>query len=476
MKTTLFPIILCAAADATKLAELNELATIVVVEPHKDGPIFRQIGDEAPLSADVIYRDTVGFMVASVAGMPVYDQLTTYWLDRFGAKTGPVLVDLTKGTGSPMAHFAALSAAAQTTLHDRNTRLMREIGILRSIHDTTLTSFEQLETFMRKNGIATRHRTGRLDVQSSTPPYILQSKDSVSQRLPQDSAGLCDVAINVAKKPRATKGHLRAELELVESGELLAAWTVDADTIEADWLRFSLDRALPADPQTVVLHLSWDGDAPLALASSHFHPDPRFMPRPNTPLLALNIWKYVPGARPTLTTDAVLQSAPKITNWILGRGQMQRAVGLGTDPSMVSYSDAYTGLMVQAVGPTPTVARLRKAARRGVQHLFGGVKNEDADGPVVEFAYGVAPARGAEVTGQAAPTFAPDMVSEWLALKPSEWAEVHLLLPAPLTEDHDLYLMTRVSQLAKGETLAQPPQSCFYGITGLAEVGAKSDG
>jgi hypothetical protein len=334
-----------------------------------------------------------------------------------------------------------------------------------------------LETFLRDNNIAKRHRTTQLDVQPNNPALILHPKDTVSQRLPQDSAGLCDIAVMIAKKPRGTTGRLQAVLELVESGARVAAWSVAADAMEADWLRFALDRALPADPQTVMLHLTWEGDAPLHLGSSHFHPDPRFMPRANAPLLALGLWKYVPGSRPALTTDAVLQSAvPPVTNWNVGRGQMQRAVALGADPALVHYSDFYTGLMVRAVGPTPTAARLGKAAKRGVQHLFGGVKNEDKTGPLVDFAYGVAPARPSGTTDHALPDFAPKMMSAWLTLKPGEWSEVHLFLPSPLAEDQDLYLMTRAAKMAKGEVLDAPLQSCFFNIEALPEGGEKSNG
>lgn len=186
-------------------------------------------------------------------------------------------------------------------------------------------------------------------------------------------------------------------------------------------------------------------------------------------MLALRTWKYVPGARATLPANGIVASSARAPDrWSVGRSMLRDAVALSAKPENVVYSDQFTGLFVMPTADVPGMARIDLAVRAGCIHVFGGIKTEDETGPVVEFAYGLAPSRLRGQGYQAAKCIDSALMSEWYPLPPNEWSELHLLLEHPVTEDHDLFLLTR---LRPGETASEPPRACFFRITALADVG-----
>ncbi len=333
------------------------------------------------------------------------------------------------------------------------------------------TSFERLESFFYQNNRSERILASTLSVQQGQRPIVLRAGREIEQRLPLDSGGICDVAFSVPSTPRSTEGTLFASIVLMESNAIVAEWEVPAEKIKPGWLRLCLERALGPDIQTPILRLTWDGTEPLQWNTSFFHPDPRFMPNPNSPIMALRVWKYIPGARATLPASGILaRGAQKIDRWKIGRSLLQEAVplGLGQDKSSVQYSEQFNGLMVQPTNSDPVAGRIDNAAPPSVQHIFGGIKTEDQTGPIVEFAYGLVPSRKRAAAGNGIPDFVNGLLAEWYPLPPNEWAELHLFLAEPLSEAHDLFLLTR---LAEGERCEQRPTSCFYRITALASAG-----
>lgn len=173
------------------------------------------------------------------------------------------------------------------------------------------------------------------------------------------------------------------------------------------------------------------------------------------------MWKYIPGTR-VLSEPAshLAHGAEPPGTWVLGRSVMSRAVPRAAEGWFVGYSDHFAGLMVRPDPQEGSAARLEAALPARVVQVSGGVKTEQAAGPVVEYALGAAPVAARPRSAATEPDFAPGHRTEWLALEPGRWAELHLFLPAPLAEPHDLYLMTR---LAPGETApASPPEACFF--------------
>ena len=472
MSETWTPVLLCHASDSAAMKDLSPVARVVSVDIAGDDMTFAAVASKGsrgtPVSEVEVFRDALGYVASGASGEAAHGAFATLWERRFGAGTAPALYPL---RNEPvLSVYGAILSGKMHDIQKRNTRLMREIGLMRATHDQTQAAFQRLESFFYANNRGERIPAMTLSVQRGTRPMVLEDGQDIEQRLPVDSSGLCDVAISIARRPRSGSGMLIATLTLQDSGDTVGAWEVKADDIDAGWLRLCLDRALPAEPQTAMLRLTWQGEGTLALKASFFHPDPRFMPLPDSPLLAMQLWKYIPEARAMMPADGIVSGTPRaIERWNIGARHFKAAVPLdGALTETVGYSEAFGGLMVRPTAATPTVARLDRAARAGVRHLFGGIKIEQGSGPEVAFAYALHPTRARASGLNRVPAFAEGMVSEWHVLPPNEWSELHLPLTAPLAEDHDLFVMTR---LADGSHADLPPEACFFNIVAQAGTG-----
>lgn len=453
------------AACGKDLAEVR----LAVVDMSGKVPVF-WLGD-VELTAETVYRDTIATVTASVAGEKQRTALTTYWTDRFGAALPPA-IDLRKpGTTLALALTGVLSEHLRQS-QARNTRLMKELALLRRDADQSLTAFARLESFLYQTGKAERTTSLSLPDQPGQRPILLTKSREIEQRLPTESTGLCDIAFRIVETP--TKGRcLTAQLELLESCRVVAEWQVKGDLLAKGWLRLSLSRALGSDAQTAVLRLIWDGAEPLKLAASFAHPDPRFRPTEEPAMLALQTWKYIPGAAPLLSAEGILASRSGLTEqWSIGIQSLRDAKGFGTDAKSLEFTDWSGGLAVRPTGSQLSAARLNAVAHPGLVHLSGGVKTEAEDGPPVEYAYALSPTASRARSAGHLPEFAPGMMSDWLRLPPGEWSELHFFLKEPLTELCDLYLLTRIAEGSKSKT---PANAHFYKLLGHAGPVGKDD-
>ena len=419
-----------------------------------------------PVLADTVLRDTVAWLVLSQEGIGAAPALEAAFDARFGEGACPALVDL---SGLPAAERlnAALRAlatgavAGQGVAMLRNRQLMRDLAELRIAHDQTQAAFAALEGFFYRTVRSERRLFRELSPLRTQPPCQMLPGSVLEQRLPCDSVGLSDVSFCLPKTFEMKEGSLTVTLELAESGAQIAKWILEAEDMVPGWNRLALDRALGPDAQTPQLRLHWQGTAPLSFVTSLTHPDSRFQPRPGAPLLALQVWKYIPGTR-VLSEPAshLAHGADQVTSWVLGRSVMSNAVARAAEGWFVGYSEQFGGLMVRPHTADGSSARLEGALPARVMQVAGGIKTEQDEGPVVEYALGVSPVAARPRSAATEPEFAPGYRTDWLALEPGKWAELRLYLPAALEEPHDLYPMTR---LASGETvLSTPPDACFF--------------
>lgn len=464
MQSTWSPVVLVQDCDLSGAVALN-LPFAPVAVAGTDPLAFRG-ADGRPVAAEAVLRDAVARLALSAEGARAAPAAEAAFDARFGEGACPALADLSAlpAAARPAAALAALATGAvagQGEARSRNRQLMRDLAELRIAHDQTQAAFAALEGFFYSTVRSERRLFRELSPLRTQPPCLLAPGAVLEQRLPCDSVGLSDVAFCLPKGFEAEEGTLTAALELAESGAQIAEWTLEAADLQPGWNRLALDRALGTDAQTPQLRLRWQGPGQLRLVTSLAHPDERFQPRPGAPLLALQVWKYIPGTR-VLSEPAshLAHGAEPPGTWVLGRSVMSRAVPRAAEGWFVGYSDHFAGLMVRPDPQEGSAARLEAALPARVVQVSGGVKTEQAAGPVVEYALGAAPVAARPRSAATEPDFAPGHRTEWLALEPGRWAELHLFLPAPLAEPHDLYLMTR---LAPGETApASPPEACFF--------------
>lgn len=470
MQPTWSPVVLVQECDLAAAMALPLPLALVVVGT---GGV-RDTRGEA-LDTETVLRDGLVRLVLSAPGLQADAGFAADWTARFGPGSLPERLDLSAGdpreqAQAALAGVAAAAVRAQGATLLRNRRLMRDLAELRLAHDQTQAAFAALEDHAYRTGLAERRMLRHLPEQRIHPPCLLAPGAQVDQRLPCDSAGLSDVALAIPKGFGVEEGELTVALDLAESGACMAEWHIPAALIRPGWLRLALDRALGSDAQTPVLRLRWHGREQLRLASSFAHPDPRFQPRPGAPLLALQIWKHLPGTRtPPAAGSQLARGADRVTRWHLGRSHMELAAGPGPAKpgAALDYSAGFGGLMVRpGADGLVQAARLDGGLAPGVVQVSGGVKTEQATGPAVDYALAAAPVAARPRSTGNLPAFAPGHVSDWLHLPAGKWGELHLFLPAPLAEAHDLYLMTR---LAPGETAPDtPPEACFFPL--VAEV------
>ncbi|MEI6800669.1 MAG: DUF6212 domain-containing protein [Pseudomonadota bacterium] len=422
-------------------------------------------GDDA-VSADVVCRDAVAVCHCTPPGHAAQVRLAKIWSQRFGAEPPPPIA--LRGADDPTALAAHLLPVLVQSWRDslaRSTALMRELAFLRGSFEQAQSAFANLETFLYQTGRAERTQSVSLRHLPGRAPVVLGKDKPVEQRLPGDSAGLSDVAILLDAAPLCA-GTLTARLDLMESAEVVAQWAISSADLAKGWVRFSLARALGPDAQTPILQLDWTGPEPLELAPSFAHPDARFRATGSSAVLALNLWRYRPGAAAPLPAEgfAPLLGSPT-GRWRIGPSALAAAIDLTRDENLVEFIEWRRALAVRPVGRTASCVRLDNAARQGLSHLWGGIKIESQHGPDVEFCYALASRKKRRTQRGKLPEFAAGLSSEWVRLRPNEWADLHLFLAEPLAEVCDLYLLSRLVDDTAPE---QPVDACFYPIDGQA--------
>jgi len=427
-----------------------------------EGPNFDQ-----KLDLETVFRDTLACCAKTLGGKAELKRLAQVWGTRFGAKPPPQ-IDLSDRVDMPeiSAHLLPIVVQSWRESLALGTGLMRALATLRGSFDQSQTAFANLETFLYHSGRAERTQTVSLRQRCGGEAILLAQGRPVDQRLPLKSVGLCDISFLVESLPSGA-GTLTAQLTLLESAEAPAHWTIRSPDLSPGWVRLSLNRALGPDAQTPILRLEWDGDVPLKLAASFHHPDPRFRATGSPAIMALNLWTYISGAAVPLPAEGIAQEQDlPIDRWTIGPNALRDAVNLNISDELVEFTDWRGSLAVRPIGRKPSCVRLDNVGRPGLLTLRGGVKTEAEFGPEVEYAFAFEPkARRHRQRGKV-PEFAPEMMSEWVRLRPGEWADLHLFLKHPLGEVCDLYLLSR---LMGDHAPAAPVEACFYPLVGQTQ-------
>ena len=95
----------------------------------------------------------------------------------------------------------------------------------------------------------------------------------------------------------------------------------------------------------------------------------------------------------------------------------------------------------------PSVGVLAAGVPARTTRLSAKIMTRAAGGPPVEYAFALAPAGATPPPpGADLPDFAPGHLTEWQRLPPMTEGELHLALPAPLEQAHDLYMITRLPE------------------------------
>lgn len=401
------------------------------------------------IADDLAFAGTVGVIASGAAAA----SLSQAWTDRFGADM-PEVLDAGADRDTALGWLVGRFAAQTVVQAGRNARLMRDLGQMRRMHDEMQGSFERLERVFYDT------MRGKRQADFTLPPVVAQGAlslgdgDRITQRVPGASAGLSDLAIGLAEPLPTGGGVVSAVLRGFETGEVLATWDVTAeklqDAVREGWLRLSLDRALGMDPISLHLSVEWRGDAPLRLAGSVRHPDPRFQAEGDAgnsgAVLAMRGWRYVPGASAALTVGAIAQQGGNGMLRHIAGADMRRALNPATMKMDVPFVEEVDGLMVHVPKEGVAGAILRSAAPAGARQVFCTIETRHEGAFPIEYAIALRDRAGRPAGAGHLGDFAAGLHSDWVQVDRMKPSQVHLFLDAPLTDDCDVYLMTRLPE------------------------------
>lgn len=464
----LSPGLIVAVADIAEAEALNLPITVIAVSLSEAGPIFETKTGQTPALEQVMLH-AVGALALSAQGQDDLSRLAALWQDRLGepapALFKPVAAPLAERRLLVLEWVLAQLAAERRVGALRSTRMMRELGLLRRQHDETQAGFRNLEAFIYRSGLKQRSLDVNLSPVTVQRPLVLRSGSHLMQRLPGSSIGLSDIALHFSHEAAPAQGILQVSLSSVENNETLAIWEVPTQSLGRGWLRLALERALGADAVTLVLHLSYQGQGELRLSRSVQHPEPRFWPRLDgqpveAGMPALQIWHWVAGASAPLDAMSIAPVGGKDRLRRLVSEALTVAFDMNAPASSLPLQPDTTALLVHVLPDRVAGGVLTDIALPGVHHIRADVRTWHGKGPIVEYGMALLP-RSARRPSGGMPEIEPRFASDWVRLAPMEDGQVHLILPAPLDDPHDLYLLAR---------LAEGVRSNAYGWSTFANV------
>ncbi|MTH80298.1 hypothetical protein GL286_21650 [Paracoccus aestuariivivens] len=334
-----------------------------------------------------------------------------------------------------------------------STRFMRELGLLRQQHEETQASFQKLEQFMYQHGPQQRELETTLSPIAGQLPISMRNGSRLVQRLPGTSVGLSDIALHVGNEAAPTHGVLSISLFSSTDNETIAIWEIPAARLTNGWVRVALDYALGTDNVSLFDSIEYHGKDIVRPSSSVQHPEQRFHPECDgstiETLPALQIWRWIAGARALIPAHAVLCRA---VMQIGGKSRLRRVapetlattIDLGTLKNMLPLFQSDDALLVHGVPDHTACGILPAVALPGARQIFASAQTRHAEGPVVEYQLAIMPQDQRPHLPGSLPEFSSHLSSGWVRLSPQEKSQLHILPAEPLECPHDLYLMTRL--------------------------------
>ncbi|MTH35242.1 hypothetical protein GL279_11585 [Paracoccus limosus] len=271
---------------------------------------------------------------------------------------------------------------------------------------------------------------------------------SLLQNLPVGAASISAVDIWFPTAPREVLAHLDCRLVCASGqGHTLRA-TPTLGGIDAGWVRFSLPAPLQVPEQDCALRLSWAGKEPLALGLGNAVPDPAYaahleQAEPQDHVLALRIWKSLPGVRlpeatpilggdlPALTSDAGFLSPSD-----LPKPELFATPPLVDDHVSASFWENEDAVMVHPSRHGAVCAVIRGVELPALAHLSALVNVGHPRAPSLNFSVGVAPHGAVDEDGYWQRRMGP-----WVhGLPPQGWSQAHCVPVEPIVGRADILL------------------------------------
>jgi len=380
------------------------------------------------------------------------------WTETTGL--GLPLIDMSEEIPSARAvavlrETARLYGERMRKLALQNAELMEMLALLRVEHEDQGIALRKTRNFLLKTvesrrWLAQAHGPLSRDTPSQ---FRLAPRVTLIQRLAAGSAGLSDLGVFLPDQHWPQTGVLRVRLHLVESDMVKASWDIPAAKLAPGWLRLTLLDALEDDDQTLRLELSWEGTEALLLGAGLHHPDPVLCAdlagERQSQLLAHRIWKYIPGARAPLPADGHWTASSGVAPVSIDPEHLSQALPVDPDGSRVQYFPNLEALQVHPQPEGLSAARLAGVVAPGLREITATIGGRDERVPAVEYALAVAPHHPLREIGDLVADCARrGHMSDWVCLSGDREGDLRLILPEPLKQVCDLFLVTRLAPRA----------------------------
>ena len=443
--------LLVPSEDYSQIEALCLPISLIEVTDTTNGMTFSDEDGET-LSYEVVMLRAVGQAALTSAGRNTIARLSANWSDQLGTEPPKMAPPCNNGEEDIRVHLSdwLIGQMADARLNDaqRATRFMRELGLLRGQHAEMQSSFRALEHFIYQSGLSERKLETTLSPVWKHLPISLQNGSQLSLRLPISSIGLSDIALHIAHATPGHDGVLHLSLFSPDTNQTLAIWEVFSQQISEGWLRFSMDRALGSDAVSLFLITSYQGAGTIQLSSSIKAPEQRFRTQLDNETLSelpsLKIWRWLAGSVAPTPVGAVIP---------VGGTDRLRRVERDVLATTLDYSDLSRCMPLAQSGDAVTIhvlegltacGLLSGVGLPGARQVMATVCTRHAEGPEIEYQMALFPRQSrVEQTGQL-PKFELSHCSQWVRLPAMEEGQVHIMLPEPLDEPHDIYLLTRL--------------------------------
>jgi hypothetical protein len=433
--------VVIAAGEPGLAEDLQGVATEVRLDASGDDPVLEANG--APVDPEVLatHRAVAIRRGGDEARLDrLNNRLSILGLPRLSViEAGEGPVDLAMLVG---ALLEALQREA-----GRHVALRDEASEVRALYEARTQERLNLVRYLFRHGLATRTNTLTLSPAPALSPLALASGVTVEQRLPVKSTGLSDVAIFLPNQQDGD-GVLDVALRTLEGGDTVARWRVDRRQAGQGWARFALAESLGSQDMSPLLSVRWEGAETVSLGLAMKHPDARMQAvmkgAPAGAVLACRAWSYVEGSEAPVAQGSILPDADGPDSFYLPSDVLASVRSLNTIREKCIYRGRMNAVQVHVLADRVAIGLLEEAVPEGVHHICARALTRSAEGPVAEYAIGIASPADRPAAPDVMPDFKVQHVTPWLALSPKEEGSLDLALPKPTTEPQDLYLMTRL--------------------------------
>ncbi len=363
---------------------------------------------------------------------------------------------------------AAVEILSQTLMLERTTtgRAALDLANYRQEYDRLQRCFVGLEEYLGSQSMISPKEIFEYPPDSeflSTKehPVHFEGSDtplgSLTQYLPIDSLGFCGLSIYLAEKPESEGEPLSVKLKAIETGEILATWSIDAAKTNIGWVEMAMDHGIDQSALSLFAIVEFPNDQPgWTIAFGPPHPYRDFCASADSgeslkAPIAMRIFGSLPGVRVSpksgvlRTVHAAAVQAEFVAYETYQASQQMLPPAQDDQPNLVAFDENVGFLTVHPTQGRPTVARLLVQAPENAWGFSAEISLAHNEAQATEFGIAVSPRAEEKKTlsqidllDHPSPTF-----SGWQKLSPLETKSISVLFAAPPERDLAIYLVTQ---------------------------------